>query len=70
MRIFLLIAPAALALGLLAACGGCGHGGHTHPTGNAWERPPAFDVTCRCTESGIVCDDGAAARRSSGGTAY
>jgi len=67
MRIILFLAPAALALGILSACGGCGHGSHTHPTGNSWERPPEFEVSCTCTESGIECEDGATTRNTSGG---
>ena len=66
MRMFIFVAPAALALGLLSACGGCGHGGHHHETGQTWERAPEFEVTCSCTDEGVSCEDGQEARTSGG----
>jgi len=67
MRILLLVLPTALALGLLSACGGCGHGPHNHPTGQSWEQGAEWEATCTCTDDGIECDDGSTARNTSGG---
>jgi len=56
------------ALGVLSACGaGCDDGhNHRHPLGSEWERGPRWEVTCRCTEEGVQCDDGSTAQTSGG----